>query len=47
LSAEPGDATAAVSARNAQVSVAAARQALIAHEKAGTVTRTEMRKFLN
>jgi hypothetical protein len=39
LSAEPGGATVAVIARHAGVSVASARQALIAHEKNGTATR--------
>ena len=41
LSAEPGGATVAVIAGHAGISVAAARQALIAHEKAGTATRVK------
>jgi hypothetical protein len=41
LSAEPGGATVAVIAGHAGINVAAARQALIAHEKAGTATRVK------
>ena len=39
LSAEPGGATVAVIAGHAGISTSAARQALLAHEKAGTATR--------
>ena len=41
LSAEPAGATVAVIAGNARISTAAARQALLAHEKAGTATRVK------
>ena len=41
LSAEPGAATVAVIAGHAGISAAAARQALLAHEKAGTATRVK------
>jgi hypothetical protein len=41
LSAEPAGAAVAVIAGHAGISVAAARQALIAHEKAGTATRVK------
>lgn len=41
LTAEPGGATVAVIAGHAGISVAAARQALAAHEKAGTATRVK------
>jgi hypothetical protein len=41
LSAEPGGAAVAVIAGHAGISVAAARQALTAHEKAGTATRVK------
>jgi len=41
LSAEPAGATVAVIAGHAGISTAAARQALLAHEKAGTVTRVK------
>jgi hypothetical protein len=41
LSAEPAGATVAVIAGYAGISVAAARQALLAHEKAGTATRVK------
>ena len=39
LTAEPGGATVTAIAAHAHISVAAARQALTAHEKAGTATR--------
>jgi len=39
LSAEPGGATVAVIAARAGINTAAARQALLAHEKNGTATR--------
>jgi DNA polymerase-3 subunit gamma/tau len=41
LTAEPGGATVAVIAGRAQITAAAARQALAAHEKAGTATRVK------
>jgi hypothetical protein len=41
MSAEPGGATVAVIARHTGISTAAARQALIAHEKAGTAVRVK------
>jgi hypothetical protein len=41
LSAEPAGATVAVIAARAGISTAAARQALIAHEKNGTATRVK------
>ena len=41
LSAEPGGATVAVIAGHAGISTAAARQALLAQEKAGTATRVK------
>jgi hypothetical protein len=41
LTANPGGATVAAIAGHAQISVAAARQALAAHEKAGTATRVK------
>ena len=41
LSANPGGATVAVIAGHAQISAAAVRQALIAHEKTGTTARVK------
>ena len=41
LSAEPGGATVAVIAARAGINTAAARQALLAHEKNGTATRVK------
>jgi hypothetical protein len=44
LTAEPGGATVTAIAAQAQITVAAARQALAAHEKAGTATRIKGRR---